>query len=273
MKYLMILILSLTLAACGQSPEQEEPRTGYEGSPDGGQSIGVPEGDAVDIIRDFVANELDELAFSGLYLAHDPHMHVVLLVQEDYYDEDLRERIVAFAESKGSDNLEFEIKPAKYSYQTLDTIMNKLNESYQQLLVTERQVLSFGIDEMENRIFMDVSTKADLNLDLLSEITGGNDEIIHIKEGIMSAVDENGLPIAEPFITGIVMEIDENGRILIDDQIYFSINDATVIRDHSGAELEVDDIKVGDQVMAWSDGMILHSLPAQGYAVAIKKLD
>ncbi len=273
MKYLLILILSVTLVACGQTPQQEEPRTGYERSPDGGQVISVPEGDAVGIIRDFVATELDQMAFSGLYLAHEPQTHVVLLVQEDYYDENLRDRIIAFSEGNTSGEFLFEVKTAKYSYQTLETIMNKLNESHQDLLVTERKVLSFGIDEIENRIYMEVSTKADLNFELLSEITGGNDEIIHINEGIMSSVDENGLPVAEPYITGTVKRIDESGRILIEDQIYFSINEATVIRDHNGAELDVNDIKVGDQVMAWSDGMILDSLPAQGYAVAIKKLD
>jgi hypothetical protein len=280
MKYFMIAIMFLVLVGCGQGNQSKEVdnKTGYEKELSSFE-VKIPvfsEDEAVRVVRDFISSELDEMAFSGLYLDHDPKTHLVILIQEEYLNEDIAANLLAFAEKNGKTDSKFliELKPAKHSYHTLDTIMNKLNDSHQDLFVTDRRVLSFGMNEMENRIDLHVSTKADLNLELLHEITAGDESIIHITEGILSSVDDNGIPTDEPYIIGKIMKLDkESRRILVEDQIYFTIDDVTIIKDSDGHPIEEASLQVGDEVKVWTDGAILESLPAQGYAVVIQKIN
>jgi hypothetical protein len=272
MKYLMIIVIFLGLIGCGQGIDGDK-KTGYPGEQSEFE-VKIPvssEDEAVRVVRDFAASQLNELAFSGLYLHHDPSTHVVMLIQEDYFNEDVAHQLVAFAEKNASaSGSEFMItlKPAQFSYLTLEKITSELLNSLDDLLMN-RKVFSMGIDEMENRIDLFVSTKADLNLELLNEILEGNEEIINITEGLMSSVDDNGVPTADPYIVGKIMSI-EGSSLLIEDQIYFSVDEATLILDSLGKTIEMKDLTVGDTVAAWTDGHILESFPAQGYALVIQ---
>ncbi|MFN7250339.1 MAG: hypothetical protein ACK4M9_06035 [Anaerobacillus sp.] len=272
MRYLLIIVMFFGLIGCGQGNEGDK-KTGYPGA-QSEYEVKIPvrsEDEAVRVVRDFAASELNELAYSGLYLLHDPSTHVVMLIQEDYFNEEVANQLVAFAEKNGSaSGSEFMItlKPAQFSYKTLETITNELLNSLDDLL-TNRKVFSMGIDEMENRIDLFVSTKADLNLDLLNEIIEGNEAILNITEGLMSSVDDNGVPTADPYIVGKIMSI-EGSSLLIEDQIYFSVDEATLILDSQGKTIEMKDLNVGDTVAAWTDGHILESFPAQGYALVIQ---
>ncbi|MCT8138400.1 hypothetical protein H1D32_11955 [Anaerobacillus sp. CMMVII] len=277
MKYFLIATLAfLTLVGCGQGTETDL-RTGYEKQQNEYQ-VEIPVGsedEAVRVVQNFISSELVEAAYSGLYLEQDPKTHVVVLIQEQFLNQELVNQFLAFVEknsSSSSSKFLVELKAAKHSYVTMETIMNKLNESSEEILVTDRKVLSFGINEIENRIDLYVSTRADLNEELLNEITEGYEDILEITEGLMSDVDDHGLPTADPYIVGEIMEVDSgNRRILIEDQIYFSINDATIIIDSQGEKLLETDLQEGDEVAVWTDGAILSSLPAQGYAVVIEK--
>lgn len=273
-----LIMLILFLVGCGQGSNLER-TTGYEGN-ESSFEVKIPvtsEEDAVRVIRDFISSELEEAAYSGLYLDHDPNTHLVVLIQEQYFNHDLLNKLKTFAKKTSTNNsreLLIKLKPAKHSYQVLETIMNKLNASYEDILVTNRRVLSFGINEMENRIDLYVSTKADLNEEFLNEITGGNDDILNITEGLLGNIDDDGVPTADPYIEGTIMDYDkEQRRFLVEDQIYFTIDDGTIFKDLHGNTMNEIDLQEGDEVVVWTDGPILESFPAQGYAVVIQKIN
>lgn len=271
------IMLIVLLVGCGQGSNLEG-TTGYEGN-ENSYEVSIPvksEDDAVQVIRDFISSELEEVAYSGLYLDHDPKTHLVVLIQEQYFNRDLANKLLAFAEENSNNNSKFliKLKPAKHSYQSLESVMNKLNASYEDILVTDRRVLSFGINEIENRIDLYVSTKADLNEELLKEITDGYDDILTITEGLLGNIDDDGVPTADPYIEGIIMNFDkEQRRFLVEDQIYFTIDDGTIFKDFQGNTINEMELQEGDEVVVWTDGPILESFPAQGYAVVIQKIN
>lgn len=272
--YYLILVVCI-LTACGK---------GEQNISSGGQPKPIEEveitiaattdDEAVEMIRSYVTDELDDSAYSGLYLAHEPFKHFVILIQDLYPLEEVADGLENYSKLNGKSDGEYRVKlkPATYSYQILEKVANQLSAAHEELIVTERQVLSFSINEYENRIDLYVSAREDLNEKLISEITAGLDGIIRIEEGVMSSVDDHGLPTTKPYIIGTVKEKSdsENLFFLIDNQINVSVNSETVIRDNNGNTIKAEQLNVGDEVAVWIDGTILESLPASGYAVAIQ---
>ncbi|WP_227937559.1 hypothetical protein [Alkalihalobacillus deserti] len=277
--FITVTTLLFLLTSCGQVENNRATDQRPKGEKPPTEEVemtiaAVTDEEAVELIRSFIAEKLDDNAFSGLYLVHEPFTHFVILIQELYSHQDVAAELEEYSKQTGSSEGEYRVKlkPATYSYQTLEKVAKQLNASHEELIVTERKVLSFGINEMENRIDLYVSALEDVNEELIAEITGGSEGLIKIEEGVMGSVDENGLPTGEPYIVGQIMEVSEeqNLVLLIDDQIYVSINSATVIKDNKGNTIGVEQLNVSDIVVVWTDGGILESLPASGYAVAIQ---
>ncbi|MFC7684903.1 DUF3221 domain-containing protein [Ureibacillus sp. GCM10028918] len=279
-RIILLMVVALVLTACGQgksntlskkNPNEELPASIEEVEI---TIAATTDEEAVQLIRSYVADELEEKAYSGLYLEHEPFKHFVILIQELYPLEDVADDIGKYSlqMGKGEGEYRVKLKSATFSYLTLEKVANQLNTSHEALIVTERPVLSFGINEMENRIDLYVSNREDLNEELLAEITVGNEGIVRIEEGVMGSVDEQGIPTAQPYIVGNIMEEKEaeNLVFLIDNQIYVLVNSATVIKDQNGNTIGAEQLNVGDKVAVWTDGGIEESLPASGYAVAIQ---
>lgn len=279
-KFIYFILVAFVLSACGQG----EKNTISKDGPSGEQPAPVEEvevtiaattdEEAVELIRNYVAEELEKNAYSGLYMENEPSKHFVVLIQELYSLQEVAAGLESYSRQvDGSERgYRVKLKSATYSYQTLEKVSNQLSAAHEELIVTERQVLSFGINEKENRIDLYVSAREDLNEELITEITAENEGIVRIEEGVMGSVDDNGLPTAEAYIVGTIMEEQEGDNLvfLIENQIYVLVNNATVIRDQNGNIIEAAQLKVGDKVAVWTDGQILESLPASGYAVAIQ---
>ncbi|KAB2328690.1 DUF3221 domain-containing protein [Cytobacillus depressus] len=279
-RIIFFTLVAFVLSACGQGekntitkdePSEEQPSPIEEVEV---TIAAVTDEEAVELIRSYIAEELDNNAYSGLYLAHEPYKHFVILIQDLYPLQEVAASLENFSKQIGRSEGEYRVKlkPATYSYQTLEKVANRLSASHEEIIDTERRVLSIGINEVENRIDLYVSTREDLNEELIDEITAGIEGIVRIEEGVMGSVDDNGLPTAEPYIVGTIMEKNEAENIvfLIEDQIYVSVNSATVIKDIKGNTIGEEQLNVGDRVTVWTDGSILESLPASGYAVAIQ---
>lgn len=273
--YYIITILFLGLAACGQGQTSDT----KQGDPEitSSYEIKIPaisDEEAVKFIREFVAEKLDEHAYSGLYLEHEPTPHLIVLIQQDHLNQVVVEQLKDYSNQyrDGDPNYVIKLKPATYSYLTLEAVTDQLSRKKEELTKHHGKVLSYGINEIDNRVDVHVSKKADLNQEILNELTEGDSSIIYVTEGVTGNVDQHGIPLEKPYIVGTIMELNEETRTwLIDDQIYFSIDDGTLLLDEQGSPLEETDFHVGDQVKAWADGAILESLPAQGYAAVIQR--
>lgn len=137
------------------------------------------------MLQAFIAEELEEEAYSGLYIEHDPETHFVLLVQEAYDLGEMTERLSEYAGHEDSDaTFAVRLKSAVHSFAKLNAILDELNESYEQLSTGPRPVQVISLNEKENYIEIHVSTREDLNEELIDEITGGDETIIVITEGL-----------------------------------------------------------------------------------------
>lgn len=279
-RILFFILVVFVLSACGQGEKNTISKDGSSEElplPNEEVEVTIPavtDEEAVELIRSFVAEKLDNTAYSGLYLAHEPYKHFVIMIQDLHPLQEAAVSLENYSKQNGRSEggYRVKLKPATYSYQTLEKVANQLSASHEDIIHSERQVFEFGINEIENRIDLYVSAREDLNEELIAEITAGIEGIVRIEEGVMSSLDENGIPTAEPYIVGRIMEINqaENLVFLIEDQIYVSANNATVIKDNKGNTIGVEQLNVGDEVSVWTDGGILESLPASGYAVAIQ---
>jgi hypothetical protein len=279
-KPFFIMLVVFILTACGQGEKNTVSNDEHSGEqPQQIKGIDVTisaitDDEAFELIRSYIAEELDNNTYSGLYLAHEPFNHFVILIKESYSLQEVATDLEDYSKQMGRSEGEYHIKlkPATYSYQTLEKIANQLSASHEEIIKTERQVFSLSINEIENRIDLYVSAREDLNEELLADITDGMEGIIWIEEGVMSSVDDNGLPTEKPYIVGKIMETNkaENLVFLIEDQIYVSVNRATVIKDNNGNTIAAEELNLGDTVAVWTDGAISESLPASGYAVAIQ---
>lgn len=279
-RILSILLIAMILSACGQG-EIKTPSN--SGSTTGSQPplkeidlmiAAETDDEAFEILNKFIAEELAREAFSGIYLEHEPNKHFNILIQEAYPLREVASTLEQYLEKSGKSDGDYpaKLKQAIYSYDTLEKVANELSAYREELIVSDRPVYSFSTNIKENYIELYISSRADLNEELLAEITAGMEGIIQIEEGVMGSVDENGLPTAEPYIVGTIEEKigEEHNSFLIDDQIFVSVDNATVLKDQEGNTIDAHQFNVGDEVAVWIDGMILESMPAQGYAVAIQ---
>ncbi|WP_368504392.1 DUF3221 domain-containing protein [Alkalihalophilus sp. As8PL] len=74
----------------------------------------------------------------------------------------------------------------------------------------------------------------------------------------------------EPYITGKITDKADQS-ILVADEIYFSIDNETVIINELGQTIEHSDLSVGHTVVVWTNAPVMESYPAQGYAEKIEK--
>ncbi|WP_100372201.1 DUF3221 domain-containing protein [Bacillus sp. FJAT-45037] len=275
---LLFIILLLITSACGQgaSPSSQDADSAEPSITNEEWLIAADnEEQAVALIRSFVDAELATEAYSGLYLEWEPHKHFVVLIQEDENVNEVGERLEQFSYEEMGDEGQFPVRliPATYSYQELDDVVSKITQSSDMLMVNGQHILSWGVMEKENHVELQVPSKEGVDLNVLNKIIDDRHDILHLREGVMEELDEDGLPTVEPNRRGVILEVNEevdNGIVIfIEEELYASIDSFTVLKTEHGEDLSLHELEVGQEVTVWIDGAMEASLPSSGYAAAI----
>ncbi|WP_147804556.1 hypothetical protein [Alkalicoccus halolimnae] len=274
-----IAAVFILLAACGQGEEGSITNPDDDNNTEDTSEtivVHVPaenQDDLIETLRSWSETELDN-SDGGLFIATDN-------TDGPAEEGEIVQQIAAEDLSETAESLEA-YGEAIDAEETFPVHLNSVSYTREELLGTLEQFpeedgswyeegafLGGSVFIQSNTVEIRVTSKEDVNESAMEKDLGSLD-FISWEESSSSVRGPDGLPEEEPDHTGTVTNINEEGRPLIDNDLYITIIDADVFKEDE--QIAPDEIEEGEDVQVWTAGSYLDSDPQQGEALVVNIL-